>query len=554
MFRTIKSNIQTKQPTQREKLPGQVKNNAGGFSYQVSDWDKALRFLILGTTGGTYYVSQKKLTKQNLTALDNCLKQDGLRFVDMVVNLSQSGRAPNNDPALFALALASSQSNQVLVSGNKNKTQKVPTQAALLAMDSLPKVARTFTHLSHFITFIEEGKLRGWGRALMRAVANWYNLKPVSDLEYQIIKYGSRDGVAQKDAYRLSHPASFADLSHDEPRRILYDYIAKGKQPKEGILPKLEATLRLAKTTSEKEAVSLIVTNKLPMEAVPTELRSTEVYRAVMPTAGLEWLTRNLVNFAKHDLLANTKKSDGFVDMLVERITNEEAIKKARLHPIAILKALLMYKQGHSERGGSTWTPLSKVVDALDDAFYKSFNYVEPSGKRIMMAIDISGSMHGTQVLDMSYMSCHQGAACLAMAAAKSEKNFVSTWFNTSAGLVDISPRRRLDDNVRAIEKCGSGGTDCAAPMRFALQNRISIDTFVCFTDSETWAGHTHPQHALEEYRKSMGIQSRAINVCMAANPYTTFNSEDPLVLEVVGFDASLPALISLFAKGLEIE
>ena len=49
---------------QNAPLPGttQVENNAGGFVWELDDWQRLDRFLVLGSEGGTYYVSERKLT------------------------------------------------------------------------------------------------------------------------------------------------------------------------------------------------------------------------------------------------------------------------------------------------------------------------------------------------------------------------------------------------------------------------------------------------------------------------------------------------------------
>ena len=46
------------------------------------------------------------------------------------------------------------------------------------------------------------------------------------------------------------------------------------------------------------------------------------------------------------------------------------------------------------------------------------------------------------------------------------------------------------------------GGTDCALPMVYAKENKLDVDVFIVYTDSETWFGNIHPVKALEQYRK----------------------------------------------------
>ena len=95
------------------------------------------------------------------------------------------------------------------------------------------------------------------------------------------------------------------------------------------------------------------------------------------------------------------------------------------------------------------------------------------------------------------------------------------------------------------------GGTDCALPMRYALAHRREVDTFVIYTDSETWFGDIHPVQALREYRERMGIAARLVVVGMVANAFTIADPEDPGMLDIVGFDGATPEVVSGFARGV---
>src|SRR4029077_17903680 len=144
---------------QGQRIPGtnQVPNSAGGFAWAVDDWMRLERFLILGTEGGSYYASERKLTRENAEAVERCIVADGVRAVGRIVAISDAGRAPKNEPALFALAMAA-------------KLGGVDTRRGALA--ALPRVARIGTHLFHFAEYVKA--LGGWGRGTMRAFARWY--------------------------------------------------------------------------------------------------------------------------------------------------------------------------------------------------------------------------------------------------------------------------------------------------------------------------------------------------------------------------------------------
>ena len=95
----------------RFPAPTQMRNSAGGYSWEADDWTRFDRFLILGAEGGTYYIGERDLVKQNHDAIVRCIKADGIRAVNRIVEVSDSGRAPKNDPAIFALALVATHGN-----------------------------------------------------------------------------------------------------------------------------------------------------------------------------------------------------------------------------------------------------------------------------------------------------------------------------------------------------------------------------------------------------------------------------------------------------------
>ena len=114
-----------------------------------------------------------------------------------------------------------------------------------------------------------------------------------------------------------------------------------------------------------------------------------------------------------------------------------------------------------------------------------------------------------------------------------------------------ISPRQRLDDAVKAVSDLPFGGTDCALPMLYAHgASSGEVDTFVIYTDSETWAGDVHPAQALRDYRQASGIDARLVVVGMVSNGFSIADPDDPGMLDVVGFDTATPQLISDFARG----
>ena len=532
---------------QSEALSGQVKNSAGGFSFPVDDWTRLERFLVLGSEGNTYYATAAVLTRENSKSVERCIAVDGRRVVDLIVDVSDQGRAPKNDAALFALAMAA-------------KLGSPETRAYALSV--LSKVARIGTHLYHFASFINT--LGGWGRGTKRAFADWYLDMPEDRLVYQAIKFQQRDGWAHGDLLRLSHPKARTERQNIVFKWMVDGWEGVGPDPhSDPVLAQIWA-FEKAKGCSEKELIRLISDYHLPHECVPNSSKGNPaVWDAMLPTMGIEAMIRNLGKMSKIGLLSPLSKAESFV---VSRLQDQESLAKSRLHPLHILVALNIYTRGHGEKGKLVWSPSLNVVDALDAAFYLAFKAVEPTNKRLMLALDVSGSMCNGEIAGMPGISPKVGSSAMALVTANVEPNHMFTAFTeggagaiTSPGQsssyhcaisqIVISPRQRLDDVCRFTDKLPFWGTDCALPMIWAAKNRIPVDTFVIYTDSETWAGNVHPSRALAEYRQKMGIAAKLVTVGMVSNGFTIADPGDAGQLDVVGFDTAAPALISDFSR-----
>jgi 60 kDa SS-A/Ro ribonucleoprotein len=113
-----------------------------------------------------------------------------------------------------------------------------------------------------------------------------------------------------------------------------------------------------------------------------------------------------------------------------------------------------------------------------------------------------------------------------------------------------VSPRQRLDDVCRQTAGLPMGGTDCALPMLYALDQQLEVDVFIVLTDSETWAGGVHPSQALAQYRREMGLPAKLVVCGMVSNGFSIADPADAGMLDVVGFDTATPALMADFARG----
>lgn len=523
-----KANIPQTEPLDER----QVVNNAGGFVYALDQWKRLDRFLILGSDAPTYYQNAQKLTRENAKNVEACLVADPAKAIARVVEISTDGRAPKNDPAIFVLALAVT-----------NPDVKVRSAAYL----AVPKVCRTATHLFQFVATARElGK--GWGPGLRKAVARWYDEKAPDAVAYQAVKYRERNGYTHQRLLNSAHPKG---NDSDPARKALYQWLTpttEGKDLNRNNLPKIVIGFEAAMAAESAGALARIVTeNRLPWEAVPTQFHgSAEVWRALFDVdMGYTALLRNLSRFSRLEML---KPLSEFEKLVIARLLNPEDIRKSRVHPMQILTAMKIYGQGRGDKGASVWPVNPKIVSALEDAFYLSFKNVTPAGVRTFIALDVSGSM--SSPFGGGALTCCEVTAAMAMVSLRTEPRTYVRGFSTRLVDLGITEKSSLGDAVRKAQMNNFGGTDCSLPMMDAIKQKLEVDVFVVYTDSETYAGQSHPVEELRRYRQQSGIDAKLIVVGITSTGFSIADPKDPGMLDVVGFDSAAPKLISDFGAG----
>ncbi len=505
---------------QSEPIAGRtmVRNAAGGFVFRVDPWQQLRRFLVTGTLGGTYYTSARELTLDNVQVIGALLDEDPERVVREVVAVSTAGRAPSNDPALYVLAMATAH-----------------PAARRAAAAALPQVARIGTHLFHFAEYVEG--FRGWGRLLREAVARWYTSQSATDLAYQVAKYRQRDGWAHRDLLRLAHPAAVT-AEHAN----VFDWVCRRGEPALEVLRDVDA---LAGTLTEGQVLDIVRRGHVSWEMIPSEKRSPAVWRELVPRLPVMATVRNLGVLTANGVLAPLSDE---VRQVTERLRNAEVIRKSRIHPIALLLAAGTYAAGGGYRGSLRWTADRAILDALDAAFYAAFGNVEPIGQRVLLAVDTSGSM-SFGALPGTRLTCGAVAAALALVTARVEPRWHLVGYDTRLRELAISPKMNLGQVTKVLDGCG-GGTNCALPVQWAIEQQVPVDVFVNLTDNETWAGPSgHPAELLRDYRRQMGIAAKMAVVGLTATGGSIADPEDPLMMDVAGFDATTPEVISEFAR-----
>ena len=552
MSRDPLAGISATRTSQTSPIPGrtdQVRNNAGGYTFAKDLWRKLEDFLILGTTNGTFYVGEQAHTLTTVQVVTDAIAQDGQRAVALAVEVSSGRppRAPKNHPALFLLAAA--------IGNGDLETRRA-------ARVALPKIARTTFHQAIFFGYwknlhgkpAKSGTAPKIGRLTRGALGDLLTSQPPDRVAFQVCKAAARktpqgEPFSLRDVLRIAHPKAESD-----ERRALFGWIA-GNVPDEqarAVLPSVDAFLTAKAVTSAAEAVRVVSERGVPWEFLPDSvLTEPSVWAALIDTIGMTALLRNLARMTRNGTL---KPMGDATRRAAARLTDRDALAAGRIHPLDVYLALRVYASGQSQPNpkaqAQTWTPVPAILDALEEAYDGSFGHVEPTGKRWLIAVDSSGSMsfNGVMASGSRLGSVyHVGCAMATMMARIERGNVHVIDVDTSVHASQITPRT----NLREIERWrpSGGGTNLSLPFSHAREQHLELDGVLILTDNETWAGRTHPSQELAAYRAEVSAGARCVVASMTPAGHSIADPRDEGVLNIAGFDASLPRIATEFVR-----
>ncbi|CAI5452675.1 unnamed protein product [Caenorhabditis angaria] len=580
-----------KLPRQMEQVrEDQVQNKAGGFVFTVSDETRIRRFLILGTASGTYYQSSKELTLENAKAMIDIINAGNAHTIlKELGEINAANRNPKMSPLLFVLAITARyhvhDPKKAGADETINKYSKYISEMHRAAFALIPEVCRIPTHLFEFVGYCEviskstnnaDAKTStGWGRRMRTAISSWYTTKTAEKLAMFLTKYPQREGWSHRDLFRLAHPVLNARNSVERLElEQIFRYAVKGDLlPRKRLLAAddaargdikqytdvqldtelnsrnldlIEAYLKLKHEKSEEVIVAAIKKHGLVREHLPTDsLNSKLVWETLfdvrMPMTAL---IRNLGKMSLVECL-----DDARVAQICQRLTDPEELRRTRIHPLTLLIAKEIYGRGRGDKGSLTWNPNKEILKAMEAGFYKSFSNAPVTNKRYCLALDVSGSMCCS--VAGSAISCRNASTAMSLVHLHNEPEVKCVAFCDELTELPFTKEWTMQKVQNHIDQLRFGATDCGLPMLWAAEKGLKFDCFIVYTDNDTWAGHVHPFEALQQYREKSGIHdAKLIVMGMTATPFTIADPRDRGMLDISGFDSSVPSIVAEFVMG----
>ena len=354
------------------------------------------------------------------------------------------------------------------------------------ALEALPQVARTAADLKKFAGFVSTE--RGWGRSLRSAIGRWYLEKPARQLAVQMLKERRRGRWSHADLLRLSHPKPA-----NKTQAALFRWAVEGELGRvssellEGELKPIHGFEQARRTTDRHELVRLIEDYQLTHEMIPERwLATAAVWEAVLESMPYCAMLRNLGRLTAVGLIAPQGETTALV---AARLVDHRRIARAKIHPAALLEILVEYR-------GRYDVPV--IAAALEEAYYASFANVKPAGRRLGLTLDRAALIP---------------SVVMAMLAARTEP-----------GTVGSKPER-LDAMMEAVQRSSEAGWRTGAEARV-----IVISGREC---------------RLPDRPAGMPL----VVIAPHADAPVVANADDPWLLQVVGFNPTVPPVVADFVR-----
>jgi len=517
-------------------------NLAGFPSFKPTTEDEYLQVLFTNTLGNTYYASSRDLAEQTHRVHEEMLTKD---------------------PEFMAMALVAARNKGYMRLQPIYGLMVLSTKEPGLFQNIFDDIIKTPNDLKQFIWLCRTAGIRqGLGRSCKTAIGNWMSRLS----EYHAIKYNQADktGYSLGDVLRLTKP-----LPPNKKTEAIWRYVL-GKDKIEYSLVQQIDCFESFKIAEPGERADYIKAGKLPHNVLTGvgNLNEEEWKNIVeqMPHMATVMSLRALNN-------KGLLKDPDVKAMVLDKLTNEETVSRARMLPFRYITAASALSSGHSRMRANplmhwnTSTPTKQapewVYAALDDAMEIAYRNMPVLPGKTLVAVDTSGSM-SSPVTGASNMRCEELAGVMGAALFKADPDNVDIIAFTTHPVMPNPFSRR--DSIRAIMRAvahESGGTRLASAIEHAVHNKEKYDFFVGITDSEEWAasdsqhwGHTSYGKwqgfldAFREYRRKHSPNCQAFLLQLVSASDRVAPTDEPGVHYIYGWSDEVMRYIGQMAEG----
>ncbi|TDR40374.1 VWA domain containing CoxE-like protein [Tahibacter aquaticus] len=501
------ANFQLFQSQRGKQVPAaNARNEAGGLAYQRTPQGALALYAATGCLNGTIYAdAQTQLEK----VLELCGKVPAEFIAKTAVYARQRGHMKDM-PALLLAWLAQ--------------------HDGALCVQVFERVVDNGRMLRNFVQIVRSGTIgrKSLGSRPKRLVKQWLERADVNQILHAAI--GQQPSLA--DIVRMVHPKPA-----DAQREALYAWLI-GKPHDAANLPELVQRFEAFKRGEGQGEVPEL--NFQYLTALPLD---TQQWKAIARRASWQTKRMNLNTFLRHGVFGDA----ALTKEIAAGLSDAAQVRKARVFPYQLLGAW---------NAASADMPQA-IRDALQDAMEIATENTPALPGNVVVAIDVSGSMHspvtGHRKGATSALRCVDVAALVAACIKRRNPAARILPFDTEVRSTVINARDSVITQARQLAALCGGGTRVSAPVQKLNQEGARVDTLVIVSDNESWAD-TRRGNGTATMREWHALKVRCPNaklVCIDLQPYATSQTGTSAdVLHIAGFSDAVFDLLADAANG----
>jgi len=485
-------------------------NEAGGLAYKLSDKAALSQYVATGCFGNTFYASAKEELKTVL-ALAHAVEPEFLAKLAVYAR----GTHMKDTPALLLAVLA--------------------TKSPEMLRRVFSRVIDNGKMLRNYVQIVRSGQTgrKSLGTAGKRLIQRWLIERP----PHKLFRDSVGDDPRLRDIMRMVHATP-----KDSSQESFWSYLV-GKEKNPDLLPELVKSFESFKKTQEGPVpeVSWEMLTALPLKPAH--------WKEIAQKAGWQMLRMNLNTFKRHGVL----EDKGMVALIADRLRSHEEIAKARVFPYQLMMAYMAAEDMPRE-----------IDDALQGAMETAIENVPELPGKTWVFPDVSGSMHspvtGGRGSATSKVQCVHVAGLVAAAVLRKNPGAGIIPFHDQVVDLRVNPRDSVMTNAHKFATCGSGGTDCSAPLQLLNLRKETGDTLIYVSDNQSWVdswenawmgGAQYATGTMQQWRAFKARNPKAKLVCIDLQPNKTAQVKEGEkdVLQVGGFSDRVFDIVKLFAQ-----
>lgn len=480
-------------------------NEAGAPAYMFEPKHALAQYVATGSLGGTYYATARE-ELSTVFAL-----------------------APHVEPEFLAKAAIYSRERGAM----KDMPALLCSWLSVAAPELLPcvfdKVIDNGRMLRNFVQIMRSGVVgrKSLGTRPKALVRKW--LASRSDDAIFRASVGNSPSLA--DVVKMVHPKP-----ENETREALYGWII-GRDVDKEKLPSLVQEYEQYKAERQGPVP------KVPFQMLTALDLSSEDWTEIARYAPWNMTRMNLNTFTRHGVF----KDPEMVSLIVDRLTDVDAVQKGKVFPYQILSAFA---------SADVDVPV-EITNALQDALEVSLEKVPAIEGKVYLCVDVSGSMHwpvtGDRQGATSKVNCVDVAGLITAAILRKNPAARVLAFEQQLVPVMLNSKDSVFTNVERLMSIGGGGTNISAPLVELNNRRAEGDLVVYVSDNQSWVDADSAQGTvmMREWNKFTQRNPGSKLVCMDVMPNCSTQAlEREDILNIGGFSDTVFEMLDLFVKG----